>query len=194
MKKILAICFALLCVCTAHAENLQVATFAGGCFWCVESDMDKVPGVVKTISGFMGGHVPNPTYEMVSAGGTGYAESVQVTYDADKVSYAHLLDYYWKHIDPTVKDQQFCDHGTQYRTVIFYGNEKQKELAFKSLKQLEKTKPFKGPIYTEIVAASQFYPAEEYHQDYYKKNPLRYHFYRYRCGRDQRVAEVWGKK
>jgi peptide-methionine (S)-S-oxide reductase len=175
----------------AHDE---IATFAGGCFWCVESDFDKVDGVTATISGYTGGHVKNPTYKQVSAGGTGHAESVEVHFDPTKVSYAQLLDVFWHSIDPTVKDQQFCDVGHQYRTAIFYQTDEQKRLAEASKTALERSKPFKEPIVTEIVPASTFYPAEEYHQDFYKKNPLRYHFYRYNCGRDQRLAALWGNK
>lgn len=185
--------FSLTKVFADSDNNLEIATFAGGCFWCLESDMDKVPGVVKTISGYMGGHVKNPTYKQVSGGNTGHAEVVQITYDSSKVSYEHILDVFWKNIDPTVKDQQFCDHGSQYRSAIFYHNDMQKQLAMASLEKLEKTKPFKGPIYTEITVASEFYAAEDYHQDYYKKNPIRYKYYRFACGRDDRLEEVWGK-
>ena len=174
---------------TGHEE---IATFAGGCFWCVESDFDQVDGVAATISGYTGGHVKNPTYEQVSAGGTGHAESVEVHYDPTKVSYTRLLDIFWHHIDPTVKDQQFCDVGRQYRTAIFYHNDEQKRLAEESKSAIERTKPFKEPIVTEIAPASAFYPAEEYHQDFYKKNPVRYHFYRHNCGRDQRLEALWG--
>jgi len=172
----------------------EIATLAGGCFWCVESDFDKVDGVTATISGYTGGHVKNPTYKQVSAGGTGHAESVEVHYDPTKVSYSQLLDVFWHSIDPTVKDQQFCDVGHQYRTAIFYHTDEQKRLAEASKAALERSKPFKEPIVTEIVPASTFYPAEEYHQDFYKKNPLRYHFYRYNCGRDQRLTALWGNK
>jgi len=167
-----------------------VATFAGGCFWCVESDFDKVPGVISTTSGYTGGDVANPTYEQVSSGGTGHAESVQVIYDPSKVSYAQLLDYFWHHIDPTVKDRQFCDYGHQYRTAIFVHNDEEKKLAEESKKKVEAE--LKVPIYTQIEQAGQFYPAEEYHQDFYKKNQLKYEFYRWNCGRDQRVKQIWG--
>jgi len=170
----------------------QIAIFAGGCFWCVESDFDKVPGVIDTTSGFDGGHVANPTYEQVSAGGTAYAESVRITYDPAKVSYQKLLDYFWRHIDPTTANAQFCDHGTQYRTAIFYLNEEQHQLAEQSKAALEKNKPFKGPILTQIEASTKFYPAEAYHQDFHETHTLKYKFYRYRCGRDQRVKELWG--
>lgn len=178
----------------ASSDRYQVAVFAGGCFWCTESDFDKVAGVVKTVSGFMGGHVKNPSYKQVSAGGTGHAEIVQVTFDPQKVSYEQLLKVYWHNIDPTVRNQQFCDKGHQYRSVIFYANEQQHRFAEQSRQELESTKPFSAPIVTEIIPATPFYAAEEYHQDYYKKNPLRYKFYRYSCGRDQRLQELWGDK
>jgi peptide-methionine (S)-S-oxide reductase len=169
------------------------AIFAGGCFWCLEADFDKVPGVLETISGYTGGHVANPTYEQVSAGGTGHAESVKVVYDPSKVSYRELVDFFWHHVDPTQENGQFCDHGHQYRTAIFYGSEEQREIAERSRVELERTKPFPGDIVTEIVPAGPFYPAEEYHQDYYEKNPIRYKYYRWRCGRDQRIEELWGE-
>ncbi len=168
-----------------------VATFAGGCFWCVESDFDHVPGVLETISGYTGGKVANPTYSQVSAGGTGHAESVEVVYDPRKVSFAQLLDYFWRHVDPTVKDQQFCDHGNQYRTAIFVHNDEERKLAEASKKKVEAE--LKKPIYTEIVQAGPFYKAEDYHQDFYLKNPTKYKFYRWNCGRDQRLEQIWGK-
>jgi peptide-methionine (S)-S-oxide reductase len=172
----------------------SVAIFAGGCFWCVESDFDKVPGVVATISGYTGGRKLNPTYEEVSSGTTGHAESVEVIFDPKKVSYEHLLDVYWTSVDPTVKDRQFCDTGNQYRTAIFYMNEEQRRAAEASKKKVEATKPFKAPIVTEITMAGTFYPAEEYHQDFYRKNPVRYKFYRTGCGRDARLKELWGER
>ncbi len=177
----------------AVSGKQEVATFAGGCFWCMEAPFDKLPGVISVTVGYTGGHVKNPTYEQVSAGGTGHAESAQIVYDQGKISYDKLLDVFWHNIDPTVKDRQFCDIGSQYRSAIFYHNEEQKVLAQKSKEALEKTKPFKGPIVTEITPASEFYPAEEYHQHYYKKNPIRYKYYRYGCGRDQRLEQLWGK-
>ena len=167
-----------------------VATFAGGCFWCTEADFDKVPGVLSTISGYTGGKVPNPGYERVSAGGTGHAEAVEVSYDPSKVSYQQLLTYYWHHVDPTVQNQQFCDHGNQYRTAIFVHDDEQRKLAEASRKAVEAE--LKKPIYTEIVTAGPFYAAEEYHQDFYKKNPIKYKFYRWNCGRDQRLEQIWG--
>jgi len=171
---------------------LETATFAGGCFWCMEGPFDVLDGVVSTTSGYIGGTLSNPTYEQVSAGSTGHAESVQVTYDPQRVSYEKLLDVFWRNIDPTVVDQQFCDHGNQYRTAIFYHNDTQKQAAEASLAALEQNKPFKAPIKTALVKAGMFYAAEDYHQDYYKKNPVRYKFYRYNCGRDQRLTELWG--
>jgi peptide-methionine (S)-S-oxide reductase len=170
-----------------------VATFAGGCFWCMEPPYDKLTGVISTTSGYMGGKTRNPTYEQVVSGTTGHAEVVQVEYDPEKVSYATLLEVFWRNVDPTQRDGQFCDHGSQYRTAIFYHNEEQRKLALASKAQLEKTKPFKGAIVTEVTAAPESYRAEEYHQDFYKKNPSRYKFYRAGCGRDARLQALWGK-
>ncbi len=167
-----------------------VATFAGGCFWCIESDFDKVKGVVATTSGYTGGKVPNPGYERVSAGGTGHAEAVEVIYDPSQVSYEQLLRFYWRTIDPTVKNQQFCDHGSQYRTAIFVRNDAERKLAEASKKKIEAE--LKQPVFTEIVDAGPFYAAEDYHQDFYKKNPTKYKFYRWNCGRDQRLEQLWG--
>ena len=167
------------------------AIFAGGCFWCVESDFDKLPGVVQTISGYDGGDEPNPNYDLVSSGTTKYVESVRVLYDPTVITYSQLLNYYWHHIDPTMKNAQFCDQGHQYRSVIFYLNDEQKKAALASKHDLEKQFPH---IVTDIIPSTHFYPAEEYHQDYYKKNPLRYKYYRYRCGRDERIKELWQEK
>ncbi len=174
------------------ATNLEKATFAGGCFWCMEHPFDEIPGVVSVTSGYTGGQKKNPTYEEVSAGGTGHAESVQVVYDPTKVTYEKLLNVFWHNIDPTAKDRQFCDSGHQYRSAIFYHNEEQQRLALQSKAELEKNKSFREPVVTEIVQATAFYPAEDYHQHYYKKNPIRYKYYRSRCGRDQRLKELWG--
>ncbi len=168
------------------------AIFAGGCFWCMEPPYDKLNGVISTTSGYTGGQKKNPTYEEVSSGRTGHAEAVEVVYDPQKVNYQKLLDVFWRNIDPTVKDQQFCDVGTQYRTGIFYVGDEQKRLAEASKAALEKSKPFKGAIVTEITRATDFYPAEDYHQDYYLKNPVRYKFYRNGCGRDARLKQLWG--
>lgn len=170
------------------------AILAGGCFWCVEADFDKVPGVLSTTSGYIGGTVANPTYEQVSAKRTGHTEAVEIVFDPKRVSYEQLLTHYWRTIDPTVKDRQFCDVGSPYRTGIFAVDGEQLSVAKKSLEQIEKTKPFKEPIVTPIAMAGPFYKAEEYHQDYYKKNPVRYNYYRSSCGRDARLEQLWGKK
>ena len=174
------------------ASQQQIATFAGGCFWCVEADFDKVPGVLSTTSGYTGGQVANPSYEQVSHGGTGHAEAVEIAFDPAKVSYQKLLDVFWHNIDPLAKDRQFCDHGRQYRSAIFYRNDEQRRLA--EAAKAEVAKRFKEPIATEIVPAGPFYKAEDYHQDYYSKNPIRYKFYRFNCGRDARLEGLWGKK
>ena len=170
----------------------EVATFAGGCFWCMESVFDDLPGVYSATSGFSGGKEEHPTYEAVSRGGTGHAEAVQVVFDPTVISYSELLQYFWHNIDPTVEDRQFCDVGSQYRSAIFYHNEAQKEAARRSRLELEKDRPFKGEIVTPIVPFTHFYPAEVYHQDYHKKNPLRYKAYRMGCGRDARLRALWG--
>jgi peptide-methionine (S)-S-oxide reductase len=176
------------------APPLAKATFAGGCFWCVEADFDKVDGVVSTTSGYIGGRLANPTYAQVSAGGTGHAEAVEVVFDPRSVSYEKLLDVFWRSVDPTVVNRQFCDVGSQYRTGIFVHDESQRRAAEASKAALEKSKPFKEPIVTPIEAATAFYPAEEYHQDYHLKNPIRYRYYRSGCGRDARLKELWGEK
>ena len=168
------------------------ATFAGGCFWCMEQPFDKLDGVISTTSGYTSGTKANPTYQEVSAGGTGHTEAVQVEYDPKKVSFEKLLDVFWRNIDPTQKDGQFCDNGSQYRSGIYFHDAEQKRLAEASKAALEKSKPFKGAIVTEIVQATKFYPAEEYHQDYYLKNPIRYAYYRNGCGRDARLKALWG--
>ncbi|HJX15513.1 MAG TPA: peptide-methionine (S)-S-oxide reductase MsrA [Candidatus Deferrimicrobiaceae bacterium] len=170
------------------------ATFAGGCFWCMESPFDKRDGVLSVTVGYTGGQKKSPTYEEVSAGGTGHAEVVQIVYDPAKISYEKLLGIFWPNVDPLTRDAQFCDHGSQYRSAIFYHDEQQKKLAEATKKALEESKRFPSPIVTEIVSASEFYRAEEYHQHYYKKNPLRYRFYRNSCGRDQRLRQLWGKE
>lgn len=174
-------------------DGLAKATLAGGCFWCVESDFDKVEGVISTTSGYTGGHKKNPTYQEVSAGRTGHAEAVEIVYDPKKVNFEKLLEVFWKSVDPTTPNRQFCDSGSQYRSAIFFHGEEQRRIAEASKKKLEQTKPFREPIVTEIAPAAEFYAAEDYHQDYYRKNPLRYNFYRYNCGRDQRLEQIWGK-
>ena len=187
----LAVLLAATTVAPAQ-ENRAIAIFAGGCFWCVEADFDKVPGAVSTISGYIGGKADNPTYNQVSAGGTGHTEAVEIAYDPAKVSYQKLLDVFWRNHDPLAKDRQFCDRGDQYRPAIFYHDEEQRKLAEASKKAVqEKLAP--RIVHTEVVKASTFYKAEDYHQDYYTKNPVRYKFYRYNCGRDQRLEELWGK-
>ncbi len=176
-----------------NPQHEAIATFAGGCFWCVESGFEHVAGVHEVISGYSGGHVKNPTYEQVSAGGTGHAESVQVHYDPNIISYDELLDVFWKQINPTDSGGQFVDRGSQYRPIIFYTNETEKQMAERSRAALDASGRFDKPIATEIVPFKMFYPAEDYHQDYYKKNPLRYKLYRYHSGRDQFLEKVWGE-
>ena len=201
MKRSIAALFAAsLPFLAAAAEPLKVpagraiATFAGGCFWCMEGPFDNVPGVEATISGYTGGRTANPTYEQVSSGGTGHAESVAVIYDPKKVSYEKLLDVFWHNVDPTTKDRQFCDSGSQYRTAIFFHDDAQRKAAEASKAAIEKAKPFREPVVTEIVMAGAFWPAEDYHQDYYRKNPVRYNLYRTGCGRDARLKQLWGDK
>lgn len=182
-------------VVTPAAAPAATATaiFAGGCFWCMETAFEGVPGVGAVVSGYCGGKVENPSYEQVSGGRTGHAESVQVTFDPDQISYAKLLDIFWHNIDPLTPNAQFCDHGTQYRPAIFYANEAQKSAAEAAKAALEKSGRLHGTIVTEITAAGPFYAAEDYHQDFYKKNPLRYKLYRQGCGRDARLKALWGK-
>jgi peptide-methionine (S)-S-oxide reductase len=175
----------------AQAPKPATAIFAGGCFWCIESDFDKVPGVISTTSGYIGGRTPNPTYQQVSSGGTGHAEAVEIVFDPAKVSYEKLLDVFWHSVDPLTKDAQFCDHGDQYRSAIFYLGSAQRQQAEKSKAAVQAR--FKEPVQTEIAAAGTFYKAEDYHQDYHTKNPIRYKFYRFNCGRDARLQQLWGK-
>lgn len=177
---------------TADTKGLAIATLAGGCFWCMEPPFDALPGVQSTTSGYTGGFKKDPTYHEVSAGETGHAEAVQVAYDPATVSYEKLLEVFWKNIDPTTADRQFCDGGSQYRSAIFFHNEEQKRLAEASKKKIEQSGRLTQPIVTGIVQAGDFYPAEDYHQDYYKKNPLRYKAYRYNCGRDAVLEKIWG--
>ena len=195
MRTMLTLVLALSGTVAAHGAapaNTAKATFAGGCFWCMEPPFEALDGVVSVTSGYTGGAKDRPTYEEVSAGGTGHAESVEIAYDPAKVSYQKLLDVFWHNVDPTTPDRQFCDKGRQYRTAIFYHDDTQKRLAEESKAALERTGKLPGPIVTEIVSAGPFWPAEEYHQDYYKKNPVRYRYYRYGCGRDARLRELWG--
>jgi peptide-methionine (S)-S-oxide reductase len=184
---------AALLVAPAHAQKTEKAIFAAGCFWCTEEAFEKVPGVLSAVSGYVGGTVKNPTYEQVSSGRTGHAEAVEVTFDPAKVSYDKLLEVFWVNHDPTVTNRQFCDSGTQYRPAIFTLGDEQKRLAEASKAKWQKTKPFSQPILTQVVPAGQFWPAEEYHQDYYKKNPLQYRFYVAGCGRYARLDSLWGE-
>ncbi|MDQ3731807.1 MAG: peptide-methionine (S)-S-oxide reductase MsrA [Pseudomonadota bacterium] len=178
---------------TAAPNDRAVATFAGGCFWCMEPPYDKLDAVIATVSGYTGGEVENPTYEQVSAGGTGHAEAVQVIYDPSKISYKKLLDVFWHNIDPLDAGGQFCDRGSSYRSAVFYANEKQQRLAQESKQALKKSARFRRqPIVTKIVPAGEFYRAEDYHQNYYQENALRYKYYRWLCGRDARLEELWG--
>ncbi|WP_373478616.1 peptide-methionine (S)-S-oxide reductase MsrA [Geminocystis sp.] len=192
-KKVLSITiFSFLIITSfAHADTTKIekATFAGGCFWCMESPFDEIKGVLSTTSGYTGGNVKNPTYQQVSNGKTGHTEAVEIKYDSNLVNYSQLLTIFWQNIDPTVKNRQFCDVGSQYRSGIYYHNETQKKLAEETKAKVEKQ--LKKPIFTEIKSVTTFYPAEDYHQDYYKKNPVLYKYYRYRCGRDQRLTEIW---
>jgi len=192
MRTILLLLAALL-PALAQAQGLAKATFAAGCFWCTEEAFDKVPGVVATVSGYMGGQMKNPSYALVSTGRTGHTEVLQVTYDPKKVSYEKLLDAFWVNHDPTFVDRQFCDQGSQYRPGIFTHGAEQQRLAEASKAKWEKDKPFRDPILTPIGPAAEFWPAEEYHQDYYKKNPARYKFYVTGCGRYSRLDQLWGK-
>ena len=193
LRILAAACVLAVSSFAASAQQTSTAIFAGGCFWCVEADFDKVPGVIATTSGYIGGSVKNPTYNQVSVGGTGHAEAVKIVFDPAKVSYAKLLDVFWRNIDPLVKDKQFCDSGDQYRSAIFYLDDEQKKLAEDTKKKVE-AKFAPRVVYTQIVQATTFTDAEDYHQDYYKKNEARYKFYRWNCGRDQRLEQLWGKK
>jgi peptide-methionine (S)-S-oxide reductase len=189
----LLLVLATLLAAPAQAQDLAKATFAAGCFWCTEEAFDKVPGVVATESGYMGGEMKNPSYALVSTGRTGHTEVLQVTYDPKKVGYEKLLETFWLNHDPTALDHQFCDYGSQYRPGIFYHDAEQKRLAEASKAKWLKDKPFREPIVTPVEAAGEFWRAEEYHQDYYRKNPARYRFYVTGCGRYQRLDELWGK-
>jgi peptide-methionine (S)-S-oxide reductase len=194
-RAFLAILLSVAAAAGAQARpdaNRETAIFAGGCFWCEETAFVGVPGVISVTSGYTGGQVKNPTYEQVSAGGTGHAESVEVVFDPTKISYEKLLDVFWHNVDPTQANGQFCDHGNQYRSAIFYTSESQRKAAEQSKQKLEEQPRFKGKIVTQIVAAGPFYRAEEYHQEFYKKNPTRYHEYRLGCGRDARLKQIWG--
>ncbi len=175
-------------------KDLKIAIFAGGCFWCVESDFDTVPGVVRTTSGYTGGFTPNPTYKQVTSKNTGHYEAVRIHYDPKRISYKLLVDILWRSVDPTDDGGQFCDRGDSYKTAIFATSAEQKRIAQETKQEIEKSGVLKKPIVTAIVDAGPFFPAEDYHQNFYKKSPVRYKFYRYRCGRDARVEALWGKE
>jgi len=177
----------------ASPPGRESAIFAGGCFWCEETAFEGLPGVVSVTSGYIGGHKKNPTYDEVSAGGTGHAEAVEVIYDPKVITYGKLLDVFWRNVDPFQANGQFCDHGTQYRSAIFYRGDSQRQAAEESKRKLEEEPRFRGKIVTQIVPATTFYPAEDYHQDFYKKSPIRYHTYRAGCGRDARLKAIWGE-
>ena len=184
--------FTAATVSATSGDGLATATFAGGCFWCVESDFDAVPGVVETVSGYTGGTAADPTYKQVTEGGTGHREAVQIRYDPKKVSYERLLHVFWRSVDPTDDGGQFCDRGESYQTAIFVGNEEERRIAEASKEALEVSQVLDARVVTPVEAAKEFYPAEGYHQDYYTKNPVRYRFYRFSCGRDSRVQQLWG--
>jgi len=193
---ILALTFAALPVHAATEENSNppdIAIFAGGCFWCMEPPFDNIEGVLSTTSGYTDGQVENPSYKQVSRGGTGHTEALKVEYDSSIVSYEELLEVFWVNIDPVAENRQFCDAGSQYRSGIYYRDDQQKAAALASLDRLKASGRFEQAIATEIKPATTFYPAEQYHQDYYIKNPIRYKFYRYNCGRDARLDEIWGE-
>jgi peptide-methionine (S)-S-oxide reductase len=190
MKRLLLLLCLLLPGTAAAAK--QEAIFAGGCFWCTEADFEKLPGVIEAVSGYIGGSLPNPSYEQVSSGRSGHTEAVKVRFDADKVSYAELVERFWRTIDPLTPDAQFCDRGSQYRSGIYYLDEGQKKVALASRQALIDSRRFDRPIVTEILPAGVFYPAEAYHQDYARNHPLRYAYYRRGCGRDSRLEQLWG--
>lgn len=177
---------------SAAASNTKSIVLGGGCFWCIESDYEKLDGIINVVSGYSGGASKNANYKQVSSGNSKHIEVVEVTYNPQLISHTQILEYFWRHIDPTRDDGQFCDRGPQYRPAIFYKNESEKQAILKSAANIEKIKTFKEPLKVEFIQARPFYPAEDYHQDYYKKNPVRYNYYRYSCGRDARVDELWG--
>lgn len=190
---ILSLVLNLLSAPVSATDQQEAAIFAGGCFWCMEPPFDRLDGVISTTSGYTSGHKKSPSYREVSAGRTGHTEAIEIIFDPSRITYPELLEVFWKNIDPVAVNRQFCDSGSQYRSGIYYRDESQKKAAIDSLRRLESNKPFKEDIATEVVAASTFYPAEDYHQDYYQKNPLRYKYYRFSCGRDNRLEELWGK-
>jgi peptide-methionine (S)-S-oxide reductase len=195
MKKIILTVFiTMVGIMTNANAKTEVATLAGGCFWCIESDYEKIKGVISVQSGYTGGKEPNPTYEQVSSGKTGHVEVVQIVFNPDIISYREIMGKFWRSIDPLNPNGQFCDIGPQYRSEVFYRNEEQKKIAQETKREIDESGVLPSKIVTQITEASIFYPAEEYHQDYYKKNPIRYKYYRYSCGRDKRVEELWGEK
>ncbi len=189
-RALVATLLCLAAVGAADAQERARATFAGGCFWCMEPPFDKLDGVVSTTSGYTGGHTTAPTYEQISTGRTGHTEAVEIVYDPGKVTYAQLLEVFWRNVDPLTANAQFCDVGSQYRAAIFVHDETQRRMAEDSKREVART--LAKPVVTEIVTASKFWPAEDYHQDFYKKNPVRYNLYRAGCGRDQRLEAIWG--
>lgn len=191
LRSLLVLGAFLFCALPSPSAPLSKATFAGGCFWCMEPPFEKLPGVVSVVSGYTGGAIRNPTYEQVSGGGTGHYEAVEVIFDPTKVSYARLLEVFWRNVDPTDDGGQFCDRGDQYRSAIFYHDDAQRRAALSTKQNIERTKRLR--VATEILPARPFYRAEEYHQDYARKNPVRYKFYRFNCGRDRRLEKVWGR-
>lgn len=195
MKYILSFLTMMVLTTSVYAERAEATksvVLAGGCFWCIESDYEKLEGIVEVVSGYSGGELKNPTYKQVSAGNSGHIEVVKVIYKPSVISFKQIIDYFWIHVDPTRNDGQFCDRGPQYRPAIFYKNAEEHNIILESQKYINEHKPFSEPLKVEVIAGSQFYDAEDYHQDYYKKNPVRYHFYRFNCGRDSRIEELWG--
>lgn len=191
----LVMCLSILSLVSINIQAEEdIATFAGGCFWCMESDFEKIDGVVTVVSGYIGGEISNPSYKQVSSGTTGHTEAVQITFDNSVVSFEQLLEHFWVNIDPEDATGQFCDRGLQYRSELFYHNEAQKRAALASLDRVVASGKLKAPVATEITLATAFYVAEKYHQDYYKKSPTRYTYYRWNCGRDKRLKQLWGNK
>jgi len=196
MKILLKVLMLAATVATTNAvanEKTESVILAGGCFWCIESDYEKLDGVVEVISGYAGGKLKNPTYKQVSGGNSGHIEVVKVIYKPSVISFKQIIDYFWVHVDPTRNDGQFCDRGPQYRPAIFYKNSKEHEIILESQNYVNEHKTFAEALQVELIAGSEFYDAEDYHQDYYKKNPVRYHFYRFNCGRDARIKELWNE-
>lgn len=192
MKYLFGITLVLFACCATAEEETSSIIMAGGCFWCIESDYEKLDGVIEVVSGYAGGQLKDPTYKDVSSGNSGHIEVVKIVYQPSVVQLKTLVDYFWLHVDPTRNDGQFCDRGLQYRPALFYKNETELNIIKASMAYIEKHKPFTQPLKVELIKRSEFYPAEDYHQDYYKKNPIRYHFYRFNCGRDAKIEALWG--